>query len=157
MEELALKRIFKEEKIILPETNGRLNIKKSAGLFNVCLDCKFKYLNSNTHEKSSRETVLEVYELKKDCTFKEMFNSFERNLKQLYLTQHQIVMFYQKHKEFLHPKWLTLFLFKENEKFFVASVHLKSGVTHVLVDHFEDFIVWSASYRHRLVVSAINF
>ncbi len=155
MENQVLEKVFKEELIVLKATSGKLKIKDCPSLFEVHLDAKFKDLNKK--QKPTKETKLVVYELKKDATFKEMYKSLQKDFKELCLTQHQIVEFFQKKKNYLQPKTLTFFLFQEGDDLFVASTHLKSDVLYILLDYFDDFIVWFANYHHRLVVPETDF
>jgi cAMP phosphodiesterase len=71
------------------------------------------------------------------------------------LTQSQIISFCKKHKKNLASNnAATLFLFKENNEFFVAYVCVDFDGLLVDVYRFEDDRVWSAAYAHRLVVPA---
>ena len=108
----------------------------------------------NTVGLPTKETVVQVYEIFRDSTFRELFGSFGIPIDSLVLTQAQIKQFAT-----LYPNWLkkggngTFFLFMVGTEFFVSAVYFFSdGRLGVRVRRLTLERVLRAQKRHRLVV-----
>jgi len=111
--------------------------------------------SSGGEQKASEEILVDVYELKQNATFSTMFKFLNSELDKLCLTQSQIVYFCQKNSTHLSQEGPTFFLFKENNKFFVAQVNVFSDGLQVHVYDFNYKDIWIANvYDYRLVVPA---
>ena len=111
-----------------------------------------------------------VYGHRKKSTHEEMFDSLDNKKDRGKLCaitlgagkdkEKAIRNFVDKHKKlFVCMEWYFLLL-KCGNKFFVARVYVHDdGLLRVLVYRFEDVIVWSVLYGHRVVVpqSAVSF
>ncbi len=148
-----LRRIFETETIIIDACDGLETLANAKETFKSGIDSDFKSWSTNKSGIATAETAVQVHEMVKDATFAQMFGSLGASLDKLCLTQHQIKMFCKK-----HPKWLqadgysTFFLFKVDNQFFVALVHVDSDGLSVYVDRLEIDYVWDTSYAHRVVV-----
>lgn len=111
--------------VIIRALDGSRSFKFSDGdLFKFVF---FDLADLNTEENAIRsgETELLVYEQVKDCTINQMFISLNRNLDQLCLTQNQILEFIDNYKKYSKNK-TNHFLFKSNDKIFIAQVCVDS-------------------------------
>lgn len=107
-------------------------------------------------QRASDKMTMNIYELKQNATFLQMFSSLNEDLNKLCLTQSQIVNFCQKNQKHLSQNGPTFFLFKEGNKFFVAKVDVFSDGLSVHVYHLENKDTWIASvYNYRVITPAI--
>lgn len=131
-------------------------------IFTGYLDNDFKNWKLDTTQPATLGVEAEVYEMHaKDGTFKEIFNSFKTDIKNLkWSSQEQIEKFCIE-----NPSWLrtdgcaTFFLFEEEvnnkKEFFVACVDFNDGGRlELAVSRLSRGNVWSASGRRRVVVPA---
>ena len=132
----------------LGETNGEETIYQAKDVFKSYIDNDFKNWNLDNEQKPTKKTKVNVYELIKDSTMKEIFYDLEN----MVMTQSQIIKFCEK-----HPTWLrqdgytTLFLIRENDEYFVVYVDVRSGGLYVNVYRLGYVNVWYAEYRYRFV------
>ncbi|MDD4412437.1 MAG: hypothetical protein PHR00_02210 [Patescibacteria group bacterium] len=140
--------------ITIKACDGQRTIAKAKELFTGFLDADFENWNLDKPGKATPATKAKVYELRQDATFKQMFESLNPDLDKLCLTQAQIIAFIEDCRDWLRTKgYGTFFLFKENEEYFVATVHFRSsGGLRVLVDKLRARHSWTADGRHRLVL-----
>ena len=131
-------------------TSGKLI--KDSDLFSY-IDSDFKNWNLN-EVKESKEINISVYEMNKNSTFKDIFESISTNLDSLAMTQGQIIEFCKNHKDELVKNYIrNFFLFKNNDDFFVAYVNFdRDGSLDVIVYKFSYGYVWLAGRRRRVVV-----
>jgi hypothetical protein len=104
---------------------------------------------------ATNEDRVAVYELVKNATFSQIFSSLSNNLNNLCLTQGQIIDFVKKYRKWLYRtnSYVTYFLSKSDNNFFVVSIVLRSGDwVEVDVYRFEDSTIWCATDRRRLVI-----
>lgn len=143
--------------LTLDATDGKQTIADSNGVFS-SIDSDFKNWSANKTGISTKESLVDVYEMAKDARFTQMFGSLNSDLDKLCLTQHQILNFIQKHRNWLRTEgYGTLFLFKADDQFFVARVGFNGdGSLRVVVRRFEDDSMWNAVYRHRVVVPQLD-
>lgn len=143
-----------KELVILPQ-DGTSLLSEARDVFSH-IDSDFTDWELNTRETATSATPVQVFKMSKDGTFKDLFLSLSPNLESLCLTQAQIKEFCKTHRTWLRTDgYGTFFLFKRGNEFFVAYVYVHSGGTlKVDVGQFEYSFVWSAEYRHRVVVPA---
>lgn len=136
--------------VVIPKTSGKKTIADSKGVF-YWIDPDFKSWQANEPGTSQKETTVEVREMTKSTTFKEMVST------DALLTQDQILWFVENHKDLLCKDWYTYFPFKSGNKVFVADVRFDGlGRLEVRVDRFSEVSVWLAVYRPRLVVPQLK-
>jgi hypothetical protein len=139
--------------IKLNKSSGELTLAEASDVFSY-IDSDFKNWNLNKKDKATKEMTLEVREMTEDATFAQLFE----NPEQLILTQEQIIDFCKNHKEDLREYGdFAFFLFKVDDKFFVASVLVSvGGRLYVRVDPLEYVGVWGAESRRRLVAPQLE-
>ena len=147
-----LKLISGEETITIPPTDGTKTIAGAYDIFNH-IDSNFINWSTNVKSESTKEMSIAVHEMIKDGDFSNVFGSLSDDLDRLCLTQPQIIQFVRNHRKWLRTDgYATFFLFKVNNKRFVARVFSYSGGNlYVYVCHFSYGSVWTARYRHRVV------
>lgn len=147
-----LKLISGGSKLILRALSGKEVIAKAKNVF-VSIDSDFKNWNADQQGPETKETECLVYEMEKDANFAQMFGSLNSDLEKLCMSQHQIIEFAKEHSAQLRKDgYATLFLFKANDQFFVASVRVCPDGLSVFVRRFEFANVWDADDRIRVVV-----
>jgi len=152
-----LKCISEAQEIFIETCDGTQTIATAKETFKSGIDGDFKNWGTNKLGNSTQKTSVQVHELVKDATFAQMFGSLETDLDKLCLSQHQIKLFCEVHKDWLHKDgYAIFFLFKVDEQFFVASVYVHSGGLYVSVHRFERDGVWDAGYSHRMVVPQLT-
>jgi len=153
--------------LVLDPTDGTEVLADAENLFTGYISPNFKDKNwdANGPSQPTQEMPVEVYEIKENSDFMDMFGfllpggkSFMRQSPRyalpLCLTQSQIIGFVRKYRNWLRTNgYKTFFLFQSHGNFFVARVYVNSaGSLSVLVRRFEDLNVWYAENRHRVVV-----
>jgi hypothetical protein len=148
-----LKLISGDKELVLDECNGAEILADAKEVF-AYIDSDLKNWGADEKGKTTGKTPVQVFEIKKDAIFAQMFGSLSSDLKKLCLTQNQIIGFVRQYRKWLRADgYATIFLFESNNEFFVARVNVYSdGKLHVFVNRFEYSHVWHAEYRHRLVV-----
>ena len=148
-----LQLISKNEEIIIDACDGTHLFADAKETFKLGIHGDFKNWDINKPGKSTQKTAMQVHETAKGATFAQMFDSFGVDLDKLYLTQHQIKIFCEVHKNWLRTGgYGNFFLFKVDSQFFVARVYVESGELGVDVYLFEFSYVWNADNRHRVIV-----
>lgn len=134
--------------IKIPALKGNKLVKDSK-LFN-WIDSDFVNYKASEKGKKTKAQNLDVLELTGDGTFKDIFTDPDK----MVLTQEQILYFVENHKDKLRQYgYITFFLFKSYNNFFVARVYVRSrGRLDVHVSRFGFSGVWDAGYRSRVVV-----
>lgn len=138
---------MKHLKIVeLNKTNGKDFIYQADEIFKGYLSDKFK--NYTDKQKPTKAVKLDISEMDRDGTFKDLFTCPEKQ----FLTQSQIIEFVKNYKHDLRQDgYATFLLFKEKDEFFVASVSFDVlGRFLVSVYQFSYDFVWFAKYRLRL-------
>jgi hypothetical protein len=109
---------------------------------------------------ATKKTIVQVYELNFDATFKEMFCSFNVSLDSLCLTQHQIITFCEKHYDWLcRDGYATFFLVKVASYYLVADVNVFSYDncnTDLRLRSLDCCSVWDGRVGSRIVVPLIK-
>lgn len=145
------------EALTISARDGSRTIAKAKNTFLSGVDRDFTSWGLDNKGGQTEETPVDVYEMIKDANFKQMFTSLSPDLDKLSFTQDQIIEFCEKHQDWLRTDgYATLFLFKENGKFFVAYTFVFSRGLHVYLRRIEDVCVWDAEFRHRLVVPQLT-
>ena len=148
-----LKHISGKEQLVLGPTDGQETLAGATEAFRY-IDSNFGHWNCDVSGPPTTETLVQVYEMVRDCTFQEMFGSFGVAVDRLALTQAQIKQFAER-----YPNWLkkggsgSFFLFRIGNEFFVAAVYFFSdGRLGVRLRRLILERVFRAQKRHRLVV-----
>ena len=149
----CLKLISGAETLELEPTDGKETIAKAKDTFPGWIDGDFKNYDTDVKGKPTDKANVQVHEMIKDGTFAQIFGGLSDNLDSLCLTQAQIIQFVKKHSKWLRTDgYGTFFLFKVNEEFFGAYVHMYEGSLWAFVYRFSFDCVWFAGHRYRVVV-----
>ena len=148
-----LKSLSRGESLVLDALDGIETLANAKDVF-AYIDSDLINWGADEKGPATEETSVAVYEIAKDATFSQMFDSLSDDLNSLCLTQAQIINFVKKYRSWLRADgYATLFLFKSHGHLFVADVGLGSdGRLEVYVNRFEYSGVWGAEDRYRLVV-----
>ncbi len=146
--------ILKDEKIKVGATTGEETIAAASDVFD-WIDPDFENWGTNVPSgKATEAASVKVYEMHRDATFEQMFGSLG-DIEALCLEQGQVVNFCRENRGKLRlDGWATFVPFKVegcNEPF-VARVCVGGGGLKLFVDRLGSDNVWSAAYRHRVVV-----
>lgn len=126
---------------------SKTNIAESKDLFQY-IDSDFDNYNLQSDSPETKETEFAVLELTEDKTFAQMFTKPE----EMCLTQAQIIEYVKNNRDKIN-NWYSFFLFKENNKFFVAVVRFDDrDQLKVDVYRFSNDYVWYGEDHHRVVV-----
>ena len=139
--------------VTLAPTTAATTLAQANEVFTGYLDSDFQNWSTNKSGADTPEASLDVYEMKKNGTFADIFGSFGINLRSLCLSQGQIKEFALTHRHLLRQDgYATLFLFEVNGEMFVANVYVGGGKLKAGVLRFSDSSVWRADDRRRVVV-----
>ena len=139
------------ETVTLAPTKG-VTIAEAKEVFRGHIDSDFKNWKTNITGEDTKETLVDVYEMKKNGTYQTLFSPLG-NPRQLALSQGQIVEFCRTHHDSLRQGgYGTFFLFEVKDDLFVADVFVSGGELRVDVVRFDYGDVWGADDRRRLVV-----
>lgn len=143
-----------EETLTLDATDGKETIAGAGDLFSGNLAGNFINWNTNIKGNPTEAQNVQVHEMTKNGTFKQIYGSLGTELNTLCLTQAQIIQFVKRHR-----KWLcvdgygTFFLFKVGDEFFVACARVgSSDLLCARAYRFSDDDVLRAVFRIRFVV-----
>ncbi|MFA7252557.1 MAG: hypothetical protein WC027_01750 [Candidatus Paceibacterota bacterium] len=143
-----------EGKIItIGPTSGKKTIAKAKDLFPRYIDEDFINYGTDIESEERPATPVHVLEMINDGLFQQIFSGFGVDLDRLCFTQDQIIEFCEKKTEHLHPyKWMTYFLFKVGDEFFVAGVDRYNGGPEIYIYRLSDKLTRLASRRERVVI-----
>lgn len=148
-----LKLISGGEKITIESLDGQEFISGAKDIFKSYIDEDFKTWGINKPGSATTEIQVDVHEMVKDGTFKEIFTSISDDLEKLVMTQAQICLFCKKHLNwFRQDEYCTFFLTKQGEEYFVVYVSVLFGGLNVSVYRFENDDVWYVECRRLVVV-----
>ncbi len=100
-------------------------------------------LKSNLPDKPTKKVLVRVHEMRYSGQSKELFSRINSNFDKLCLTRAQINKFCKNHRQWLRREgWITLFLVKIANEFFVAHVMETNGHTHAGLDELLRYGVW---------------
>jgi len=136
--------------LVLGSCDGQQTIAQAKDVFTY-RDADFENWGTDEPSEPTRETKVNVYELRKGATLNQMFNDISLDLDKLCLSQGQIIGFVQKYRKRLRDGYATFFLFRSGGKIFVAGVYVSSGGEGVGVGRLGGVYVWDACYHLRLV------
>ncbi len=138
--------------VTLAPTRGETTLAEATDVFTGYLDGDFRNWGTNVPGKDTPETAVDVHEMTRNGTFKQLFESHGDPCK-LVLHQGQIVEFCRNHRYSLRQEGCgTFFLFEVNGELFVARVCVYVGKLRASVECFAYDGVWGAGDRRRLVV-----
>ncbi len=157
-------RLISQDKNITIKACDEKALANTKEKFLVNVVCDFKNWGLDNSSVATVETVADVYELIKNATFSQMFNSFGVDLDKLCVTQSQIKDFCVDNTQWLGPNYYGIFfLFRKDEKkaatpdnVFVAIVRLRSVGLKVCVCHFKNDDVWNAVDHHLVVLPQLT-
>ncbi len=141
------------EGLAIDAVDGQEILANASDLFGDNIDSDFTNYGADEPGQATKIASTNIYEMKEDATFEQMFGELSPDTEKLCLTQAQIKQFIRQHRNWLRADgWATFFPFKSNGKFFVARVRVRSGGDlSVFVRRFEHSNVWDAEDRHRVV------
>jgi hypothetical protein len=124
-----LKLISKDKQIIIDEVDGTKTFNNPGPRYNNHYDCSIYDLKDKTCEPT-KETRIEVYEVTVNANPVGIFSSFEIDVEDLCLTQHQILEFCGKNLLWLdtHVTSINFFLLKDSDQYFVAMISAWTGL-----------------------------
>lgn len=147
-------RRLSSESLVVAATDGTETIPAAKDVFTGHIDPDFVNCDADEASSPTPERPVEVYEMIKDATFRQMFGSLSVETGHMCMTQSQIIRFCKDHQQYLRiGGYATFFLFKSKGDFFVAYVlfygddRLKVNVRRFASDY-----VWRAGVRNRVVV-----
>ena len=138
----------------LPATDGKRTIAQAGDLFTGYIDPDYVNWGLDVSQASVPAMSVDVFEQTLDGTFANIFDGVGRSYDSMAHTQNQIVVFCEKHRDWLPTEgYGTFFLFKEDRKFFVAKVRFDDARRlYVDVHPLSDDDVWNARFRYRFVL-----
>lgn len=149
----CLKLISDGTEIIIGATDGKSTITHTNNTFCGYVDPDFVRYGTDTRDRPTSDTKVQVFEQIKDGTFAQIFGGFGENRDRLCLTQNQIIRFVNDHSNWLRKDdYGTFFLFKKKGKFFIVDVRLDENMIEVYANHLLNRHVWDAEFRSRFVV-----
>ena len=159
-----VRRLYESESISIAACDGSRFISQQNSLFLRFIDGHFSRLGLDVFDKATEKTEVAIYELFKDATYEQMFNSLSLDRESLCLTQDQIIDFCEHNRDELRKDgYCTFFLFKKDDpsheekaRFFVASVSVTPDGLGVYVYSFKDSGMQSSAQAHRLVVPQLK-
>ena len=150
-----LRLISEGREIIVSACDGQETIAEAGDIFTAGIDSDFARWGTNIPGQATGPTPASVYEQIENANFRQMFTSLcVADFDRLCWSQAQIKCFVRSHKKWLRSDgWVTFFLFKVGDEFFVAFVHVDAvDGPRVRVDRFSCGRVWRAERRFRVVV-----
>ena len=149
-----LKLISDGHVLSLPATNGKRTIAQADDVFTGYIDPDFMNWGLDVKQVPTPTMPVKVFEHVRDGTFVNIFDSVGRSYDSMAHTQNKIVVFCEKYRDWLRTEgYSTFFLFKEDEKFFVADVRFDDARRiYVIVENLSNDYVWYAKYRFRFVL-----
>lgn len=108
--------------ILIDSLNSQETILKSKGIYSF-INQKFEEWNLDQPGPPTGKTVVDVYKLKSDATFSEVFASVSSEKGKRIFSQQQINNFSKNHQELLvRPEDQMFFFFQNNGEYWVASL-----------------------------------
>jgi len=149
-------RLYERYKIVVGKTSGTRTIAGSSDVFNGHIDPAFAKLEGD--RGPTKEEEAEVYEVRGDATFVQIFDSFGVDHGRLIWNPDQIVEICKSHQDKLRENEGTLFLLlaKTGEAeygYFVATVHvMDGGLLRAYVERLDYSYVWGRQRLLRVVI-----
>lgn len=153
-----LKLLSGEENLLIDSCDGKAILRTAIKTFSSGIN--FGLWEIQGYSKPTEPITVDVYDILGKNTIKEIVNSLTDDLSKVCLTPQQIIQFCDKYPEWLAElpdlDCLTLFLFKNNDQFFIADVRVRSGLYLYVNGYSGDSIFDSRKIPHRLVVPKLN-
>jgi Berberine and berberine like len=148
-----LRLISGNQSLVLDSTDGRETLAHATDLFRY-IDSNFEHWNCNLAASPTTAVPVQVYEMLRDSTLQQMFDSFGLALDRLTFTQAQIKQFAKRYTDWLKKGGNgTFFLFQVGQEFLVAAVYFfLDGRLGVRVRRLTLERVFRARKGHRLVL-----
>lgn len=110
------------ENLMIDSVDGTEILLNAKDVFDHIEDLKI--LEANEKGTATKETPVEVYEMRQRASWPTMFRELNTDVKKLCLTQHQIKSFVRKYQQHLHlgEGRRMVFLFEEGQEILVAVV-----------------------------------
>lgn len=141
------------ESATIAPTAGVNTLAQAGDVFTGYIDSDFKNWKTDAAGVDTKETTVDIYEMKKDGDYHTLFGSLSTNPRSLCSTQGQIKEFCRTSRHLLRQDgYGTFFLFEVNGELFVALVRVSVGKLEVYARRFDLGHVWRAGNRPRLVV-----
>ncbi|MFC1622434.1 hypothetical protein ACFL1Y_00350 [Patescibacteria group bacterium] len=142
------------ESLIIAKTKGNRIISDQTKMFNAWIDPDFNNWKADEPGQNRPKTKVNIYEVIGSGTYSDLFNSLNNNIKDLCLTQSQIISFIQKYQTWLKKERLgTFFLFESYDCFFVARIYMYPNRSmSVGLDKFENSNM-RHGYSHRQIIT----
>ena len=148
-----LRLISGDELLLIDPTDGTETLSRASTVF-AYVDSNFARWGCHLPGMQTPQAGVRVFEMTRDGRFSELFNSFGMNLRNLCLTQAQIINFVKR-----YPFWLksggngTFFLLEAGSEFFIAAVYqFFDGRIGVRARRFSLERVFRANKGHRVIV-----
>jgi hypothetical protein len=139
--------------LTLAPTKGTVTIVGATEVFTGFIDPDFNNRVTDQPCPDTPEVQVDVHEMTESSTFKRLFGSFGTDLRQLCLSQGQVVEFCRTHCDhLLLNNYGTFFLCDSSADLFVVHVYECGGELHVDDLNLGQTEIWSGSHRRRLVV-----
>jgi hypothetical protein len=125
-----LRLVSESEPLLLEPTDGSDVLMNERDLFNY-IDPNFEDWGTGEKGPATGECPVEVYEMKAEGTFAQLFGSLSTDPRLLCLTQAQILSFVKVHGLLLRSKTFgTFFLFEFKGNLLIAAIGICPGGTH---------------------------
>jgi hypothetical protein len=143
------------ESTTIAPTLGNTTLAEAHDVFPGFLDPDFKRWGTDVTGIDTKESPVDIYEMKKNGDYRTLFGSLGAELNSLCFQQGQIKEFCRTKRHLLRQDgYATFFLFKVGEELFVAHALVGGRKLKAYVDRFVNDDAWYADavLRHRLVV-----
>ena len=149
------RRLFGDSEVVISAVDGAQALARAKQVFTGYIDADFVNWGLDEAGEATPVQKVQVEEMTKNGTFRQIFGGFGVDFNRLCLTQHQVKQFCIEHQDKLRTEgYGTFFLFKNKtgDKFFVAVVLFDDdGRLEVCVYEFSNDFVWDAECQHRFV------
>ncbi|NCD01158.1 hypothetical protein EOL94_03645 [bacterium] len=158
-DEKKFQNLSKNRNVTIREVSGKKLIFNSNDVFASSIDPDFEKLKLIQTSKPTGKVVVDVYKVLDDMNFMDMFLPFLDDIEDVIFTQHQIIVFCQRHYKFIKNDGREIFfLFKGKNKLneddlFVAAVFNEfMGLGVRVYDFYKEDLWSSAEHGNRIVV-----
>lgn len=152
-----LTRLFPEEIVTIPESDGTKTIADSSDIFTSFIEPIFEKLGSNSKGKKTKKMPAWIHKLTRKASPFDMLKSLSKDFDKLCFTQNQIVLFCAKHlKFFKERKCATLFLFKEGDEYHICAVFVEDEGSAAYLYDFKFREEWDTKYAPNLLTPSLE-
>ncbi len=154
-----LKLISGNQGLTIAPTDGTKVVADATRLFNDYLDGNFREWKIDVQSGSTTAQSVNVHQMIKEGGHQEIYASLNSDLNALVLTQSQIIQFVRDNQDWLcedgDTDYLTFFLFKAHDEFFVACVSKgDDGLLSASVSRLAEGVALRGGFRNRFVIPA---